>query len=174
MIRIYFPIAKTFLGDSNPCLGIRIYFPIAQLSSSDSNPSLSDSNLFSRNQNIFRQFESLFKDSNLFSSSSIVFKRFESLFRGFESLCKKPKNFKIINRRFESLFRGFESTCLLKHETVKFFQNPTVSSPNFSFNPPPNLSQKCFKSKISSKPTLIPISYHHITSFHRPKHLNHS
>ena len=133
MIRIYFSIAKTFLGDSNP----------------------------------------YFKYSNPFSSSSIIFKRFESLFRRFESLCKSLI-FKIFNRRFKSLFRGFKSPCLLKRETVQFFQNPTVSYPNFSLNPPPNLPQKCFKSKISSKPTLIPISYHHLTSFHRPKHSNQS
>ena len=54
---------------------------------------------------------------------------------------------------------------------IQFFQNPTISSLNFSFNPSPNLSQKCSKSKISSKPTLIPISYHHITLFHHPNTL---
>ena len=41
-------------------------------------------------------------------------------------------------------------------------------------NPLQNQLQKCFEIKISSKPTLIPISYHHITSFHRPKHSNQS
>ena len=171
------------LSDSNPIF-------------SDSNPFSSNQNIFKQFESLFQGFESdfqqlksfqaiqiyflvaktflgdsnpFFEDSNSFSNSSIVFKRFESFFRGFESLRKKPKNFKIFNTRFESLFRRFESPYLLMRETVQFLQNPTVSFPKFSLNPLSNLSQKCFKSKFSSKPTLIPISYHHITSFHPPK-----
>ena len=61
-----------------------------------------------------------------------------------------------------------------KARNSSVFQNPTVSSPKFSLNPLPNQLQKSFEIKISLKPTLISISYHHITSFHRPKHSNQS